>query len=59
MLEESADSGILQKESEAEIESPFNGIIGQCFFPHLYIYINSVDRYGWIFSTCGCIVFDE
>ncbi|XP_065201142.1 vacuolar protein sorting-associated protein 53 homolog [Planococcus citri] len=43
-LQETADSGNTQKESEMEMESPFNGIIGQCFFPHLYVYINSVDR---------------
>lgn len=47
-LQESAE-GNAQKESELEMESPFNRIIGQCFFPHLYIYINSVDRYNYQF----------
>ncbi len=42
--EVNSDSTGLPKEPENEIESPFNGIIGQCFFPYLYIYINSVDR---------------
>lgn len=31
-------------ESELLKNSPFNGIIGQCFIPYLNIYIESVDR---------------
>lgn len=43
---ESADALIGQKEGESMSESPFDGIIGQCFYPYLYIYINSVDRWA-------------
>ncbi|XP_050309102.1 vacuolar protein sorting-associated protein 53 homolog isoform X2 [Anthonomus grandis grandis] len=36
------------KENKSEmtelVESPFNGLIGRCFIPHLEIYIESVDR---------------
>lgn len=42
--EHNANLPDVQKEIDLEMESPFNGIIGQCFFPYLYIYINSVDR---------------
>ncbi|XKL64167.1 hypothetical protein PGB90_004253 [Kerria lacca] len=38
------DSLNSQKDTENEFESPFNGIISQCFYPFLYVYINSVDR---------------
>lgn len=34
----------VQKDAEIEEESPFSDIIGQCFLPYLYVYINSVDR---------------
>lgn len=30
--------------AEDEGVSPFSGIIGECFYPYLYVYINSVDR---------------
>lgn len=44
-LEVGAETPSTQKEIDIAIESPFNDIIGQCFYPYLYIYINSVDRY--------------
>ncbi|XP_066261170.1 vacuolar protein sorting-associated protein 53 homolog isoform X1 [Euwallacea similis] len=40
LKEESSTSG---DESDM-ITSPFNGLIGRCFIPHLEIYIDSVDR---------------
>jgi len=33
-----------RKDVDMETESPFSNIIGQCFLPYLYVYINSVDR---------------
>lgn len=53
-FENDADSSALNNEDE-EVKSeasskpaapahPFHGIIGQCFEPHLHIYVESLDR---------------
>ena len=42
--QKSNSSSEVRKDVEMEIESSFSNIIGQCFLPYLYVYINSVDR---------------
>lgn len=44
--DEKAQEAKPSEASETDLvkNSPFNGIIGQCFIPYLYIYIESVDR---------------
>ncbi|KAG8300724.1 Vacuolar protein sorting-associated protein 53 [Homalodisca vitripennis] len=41
--EQVGDTGGAKGAAE-ESSSPFNGIIGECFLPYLYIYIESLDR---------------
>lgn len=44
--DEQSEEAETTKRDEEQDSSPFIGIIGECFLPYLYIYIESLDRYS-------------